>query len=72
MPDFLFETLFINRVCYLLKPKGFILFNTMLLNTKQKQLNSEYTDHFDAKKYSVTKFNKMEETNELILIESKF
>ena len=38
MPNFLFETYFINRICYLLQPKGFILFNTMILNEKQKQL----------------------------------
>ena len=35
MPNFLFETFFINRVCSLLKSHGFILFNTMLLNESQ-------------------------------------
>jgi spermidine synthase len=70
MPGFLFEFFFINQICFLLNPKGFILFNTMLLNAKQRQLNLDYLKHFDTKKYSVTKFNKMEETNELILIES--
>lgn len=72
MPDFLFEFLFINRICFLLQPKGHILFNTMLLNDKQQQNNLDYVKNFNPKKYTVTKFSKMEKTNELILIESKF
>jgi spermidine synthase len=71
MPNFLFEFFFINRICFLLNPKGHILFNTMLLNDKQKQNNLDYVKNFDPKKYTVTKFSKMEKTNELILIESK-
>ncbi|HQZ26084.1 MAG TPA: methyltransferase domain-containing protein [Flavobacterium sp.] len=71
MPNFLFEFFFINRICFLLNPKGHILFNTMLLNDKQKQNNLDYVKNFDSKKYTVTKFSKMEKTNELILIESK-
>jgi len=72
MPSFLYETLFINRICFLLNSKGFILFNTMLLNSKQVQLNLDYVDTFDTQKYTVTKWNNNEETNELILVESKF
>lgn len=72
MPDFLFEFFFINRTCFLLNPKGHILFNTMLLNANHKQINLEYIKNFDPKKYSVSTYNKMEQTNELILIESKF
>ena len=72
MPDFLFEYYFINRICFLLKPKGIILFNTMLLKAKQKQINANYMTNFDAKKYTVSKINKAYKTNELILIESKF
>ena len=72
IPDFLFEFFFINRICYLLKPNGLILFNTMLLNYKQKQLNLNYVTNFNSKKYNVTTYNKMDKTNELILIESKF
>jgi spermidine synthase len=72
MPDFLFEFFFVNRICFLLNPKGHILFNTMLLNDKQKKLNLEYIKNFDPKKYSILTYNKMEKTNELILIESKY
>jgi spermidine synthase len=71
MPNFLFETFFINRICYLLQPKGFILFNTMVLNEKQKQLNSGFLNAFDVTQYKVTKLHKVEELNELIIVESK-
>jgi len=71
MPNFLFETFFINRICDLLQPKGFILFNTMVLNEKQKQLNLGFLNSFDATQYTVTKLHKVEELNELIIIESK-
>ncbi|MBC7844878.1 MAG: fused MFS/spermidine synthase [Flavobacterium sp.] len=72
MPNFLFEKFFIDRICYLLNPKGFILFNTMMLNDNQKQLNLDFFNAFDASKYTVTKLHKIEELNELIVIESKF
>lgn len=72
MPEFLFEFYFISRICFLLNPKGYILFNTMVLNDKQRQLNLDYIKKFDSKKYIVTKQSKMQKTNELILIESVF
>ena len=72
MPNFLFETFFINRICDLLQPKGFILFNTMVLSDKQKKLNAEFLNAFNIAQYSVTKLHKVEELNELIIIERKF
>ena len=72
MPNFLFEKFFIDRICFLLDSKGFILFNTMLLNDKQKQLNLDFFNAFDATKYTVTKLHKIEELNELIIIENQF
>lgn len=72
MPNFLFEKFFIDRICYLLNSKGFILFNTMVLNDKQKQLNLDFFNAFDSTKFSVTKLHKIEELNELIIIESQF
>lgn len=71
MPNFLFEKFFVDRICYLLNSKGFILFNTMVLNEKQKQLNLNFFNAFDTSKYTVTKLHKMEELNELIIIGSK-
>ena len=72
MPNFLFETFFINRICDLLQPKGYILFNTMVLSDKQKKLNAEFLNAFNAAQYSVTKLHKVEELNELIIVEQKF
>ncbi|SHG77820.1 spermidine synthase [Flavobacterium fluvii] len=72
MPNFLFEAFFIDRICLLLNSKGFVLFNTMLLNEKQKQLNIEFFNAFDSAKYTATILHKMEELNELIIIENKF
>ncbi|MFI0490190.1 spermidine synthase [Flavobacterium sp.] len=69
MPDFLFEKVFTDRICHLLNAKGFILFNTMIVNKNQKQLNLNYIESFNPNTYRVTKLNKMEETNELIIIE---
>lgn len=72
IPDFLFEALFINKMCSLVSSKGFILFNTMILDAAQKQQNLNFIKFFDPNSYKVATFDKIETTNELILIESKF
>lgn len=72
MPNFLFEKFFIDRICFLLNSKGFILFNTMVLSEQQKQLNQDFFDAFDTTKFAVTKLRKIEELNELMIIESQF
>ena len=72
MPNFLFQSFFIDRICFLLNPKGFILFNTMVLNENQKKINLDFIRNFDTNKYNIKKIKKMDETNELLLIESKF
>lgn len=67
MPNFLFEDFFINRVNFLLNVNGFILFNTMVLNEKQKERNTHYRSRFDQN-YSVRMYPKVEEHNELFTI----
>ncbi len=69
MPNFLFESFFINRICFLLKSKGFILFNTMLLDEKQNLRNKKYITDFDQKNYSIKSIPRVEKHNELIVIE---
>jgi hypothetical protein len=44
----------------------------MILNEKQKQLNLDFFNAFDVSEYIVTKLHKVEELNELIVVESKF
>jgi spermidine synthase len=69
MPNFLFETFFINRVCSLLKSHGFILFNTMLLNESQNLRNKKYVSEFYKNQFQIKTIPRLEIHNELILIE---
>ncbi|MDI5898809.1 fused MFS/spermidine synthase [Flavobacterium sp. LB2P84] len=69
MPNFLFETFFINRVCSLLKSRGFILFNTMLLNDSQNVRNKKYVSEFFKNEFQIKTIPRVEVHNELILIE---
>jgi spermidine synthase len=67
MPNFLFEDFFINRINFLLKLNGFILFNTMVLNEKDKERNKIYRSKF-KEQYSLRMYPKIEEHNELFTI----
>lgn len=67
MPNFLFEDFFINRINFLLKVNGFILFNTMILNKNESERNFDYRNKFDSN-YSVRLYPKIEEHNELFTI----
>jgi predicted O-methyltransferase YrrM len=69
MPNFLFETFFINRVCSLLKSRGFILFNTMLLNDSQNLRNKKYVSEFFKNEFQIKTIPRVEVHNELIVIE---
>ncbi len=70
MPNFLFESFFINRICFLLKRKGFILFNTMLLNEKDNARNNNYINNFDKLHFTIKSIPRVENHNELIIIEN--
>ena len=67
MPNFLFEDFFINRIDFLLKVNGFILFNTMVLDYKDRRRNATYKSKFDSN-YSVRLYPKIEVHNELFTI----
>jgi spermidine synthase len=67
MPNFLFEDFFINRINFLLQVNGFILFNTMVLNTNDKERNKNYRIKFNES-YSIRLYPKVEEHNELFTI----
>ncbi|WP_395051919.1 spermidine synthase [Flavobacterium sp.] len=67
MPNFLFEDFFINRINFLLNFNGFILFNTMVINEKERIRNIDYKKKFD-KNYSVRMYPKVEDHNELFTI----
>jgi spermidine synthase len=67
MPNFLFEDFFVNRVNVILNVNGFILFNTMVLEFKDRRRNAIYKSKFDSN-YSVRMYPKIEEHNELFTI----
>lgn len=67
MPNFLFEDFFINRINFLLKVNGFILFNTMTLTKNDIERNISYRSRFDDA-YSVRMYPKVEDHNELYTI----
>lgn len=71
MPNFLFEKFFVNRICYLLKSRGIIMFNTMTLNTDDNIRNDTYRSEFDPNLYSIKTVPRLEHHNELILIQKK-
>lgn len=68
MPNFLFEDFFRERMCFLLKPKGFILFNTMCLNNEQNHRNEKFIQNV-PREFSVKTIPRVEQHNELIIIE---
>ncbi|AWH87023.1 spermidine synthase [Flavobacterium album] len=67
MPNFLFEDFWINRINFLLKVNGFILFNTMTLTNQHKERNLSYRSRF-SEQYSVRMYPKVEDHNELFTI----
>jgi spermidine synthase len=69
MPNFLYESYFVNNICSLLKSKGFVLFNTMLLNEQQNLRNKKYISDFCTTNYKIKSIPRIEVHNELIVIE---
>ncbi|MGA9638180.1 spermidine synthase [Flavobacterium sp.] len=69
MPSFLYQSYFTDRICSLLNTKGFILFNTMLLDKKQNLLNETYISSFKKENFSIHSIPRVEKHNELIVIE---
>lgn len=69
MPAFLFEKEFVENCKQLLEEKGYILFNTMILDEKQIDRNNAFIKKFENTKYYCKSFSKVENFNQLILIE---
>jgi len=68
MPAFLFERFFADRIGFLLKPGGYILFNTMTLNGAHDSRNEEYVNGFDPSAFEIRLIPRVEDHNELIVI----
>nr|WP_315199973.1 fused MFS/spermidine synthase [uncultured Flavobacterium sp.] len=69
MPNFLFEKFFINRICFLLKSKGVVLFNTMCLTAKDNFRNQNFIKEFNDENFKIESIPRVEVHNELIIIE---
>lgn len=70
MPNFLFESFFTKRICFLLKSKGFVLFNTMILDKKSNERNKKYLVDFNESDFKIQALPRVEQHNELIIIEN--
>ena len=70
MPNFLFESFFTKRICFLLKSKGFVLFNTMILDEKSNKRNTKYLADFNESDFNIQALPRVEQHNELIIIEN--
>lgn len=71
MPNFLFEKFFIDRIGKLLKPGGFILFNTMLTKQNDNSRNQKYINEFNPTKFKTKTIPRVEQHNELIIVEKR-
>lgn len=69
MPNFLFESYFMDRICFLLKSKGVVLFNTMLLNQAENIRNQKLISEFKKENFTIKSIPRVENHNELIVIE---
>lgn len=71
MPNFLFEKFFSERICFLLKNHGFILFNTMILDEAHNVRNRKYISEINPKLFTSKMLPRIEVHNELIIIEKQ-
>ena len=71
MPNFLFEEFFQNRICFLLKEKGIVLFNTMCLSEKENLRNKKYLENVNSALFIGRTIPRVEDHNELIILERK-
>lgn len=69
MPNFLFEKFFINRICFLLKNNGVVLFNTMCLTAADNLRNQNLINELNDNNYKIESIPRVEIHNELIIIE---
>lgn len=71
MPNFLFEDFFINRICFLLKSRGVVLFNTMCLTAKDNLRNKKLIKELNDENYKIESIPRVEIHNELIIIQKQ-
>ncbi|MHC5362484.1 spermidine synthase [Myroides sp. LJL110] len=68
MPNFLFAEYFQNHLLKMLNKHGFILFNTIAINQQALDRNQAFFNSFDPAIYSIRKYPKSLQTNQLFTI----
>lgn len=71
MPNFLFEKFFSERISFLLKDRGFVLFNTMILDEAHNVRNRKYISEINPELFTSKMLPRIEVHNELIIIEKQ-
>lgn len=68
MPEFLFKTDFTENIKNIVNTQGYILFNTMVLNRKDKERNKTYTELFNNN-FKIDSYPGLENYNEIFIIQ---
>jgi predicted membrane-bound spermidine synthase len=69
MPNFLFERFFSEKILSILNKQGFVLFNTMILDEEHNIRNRKYVSEINTELYATKMLPRVEQHNELIIIE---
>lgn len=69
MPDFLFESKFINNYKKRLSNKGHIIFNMMWSGPDKRDKISNFLNHFEDKNYQIQHLKSVEKYNDLFVIQ---
>jgi len=72
MPEFLYSNQFTNNIKRILKPKGYIIFNTIVLNKTAEEKNKLYKNQFETTKFAFESFPNIDDKNELFLIYKEY
>lgn len=68
MPNFLFEQFFANRTGALMKPGGWLMFNTMLLEAAHEDRNKQYRSFWEAPSFTLRVLPRVEQHNEILIV----
>ena len=71
MPNFLFESYFVNSICTLIYDCGAVFFFSMLLNDQDNFRNKKYIKEFNLDDFKIRTIPRIEKHNELIVIEKQ-
>lgn len=68
MPEFLFESEFVEKTISLINPGGYLLFNTMINSKADLERNKYFVNQFNKAEFTTYSLPKVEIYNELIVV----